>query len=167
VNYFYLNLDNYRQEICDVQSNSILAWKMPIVRYAILIVLAHTIINWLHGIAHQQVGVGISDLQSVYVFSVTLVMPIVAAIMLFLNKPKKIQRGGAWLLLLSMLGSLIFGLLYHVLLPGSDNIFTVMHRPSFDNSAFFTSTAILLLIIECIGSWLGAIAIRRIAKFAY
>ena len=150
-----------------MQSNSILAWKIPIVRYAILIVLAHTIINWLHGIAHQQVGVGISDLQSAYVFSVTLVMPIAAAIMLFLNKPKKIQRGGAWLLIVSMLGSLLFGLTYHTLLPGSDNIITVMHGLSFDNAAFFTSTAILLLIIEGIGSWLGAIAIRRMAKLAY
>ena len=149
-----------------MQSNSILAWKIPIVRYAILIVLAHTIINWLHGIAHQQVGVGISDLQSAYVFSVTLVMPIAAAIMLFLNKPK-IQRGGAWLLLVSMLGSLLFGLIYHVLLPGSDNIFTVMHEASFDSAVFFTSTAILLLIIEGIGTLLGTISIRRITKLAY
>ena len=146
-------------------SNSILAWKIPIVRYAILIVLAHTI-NWLHGIAHQQVGVSISYLQSAYVFSVTLVMPIAAAIMLFLNKPK-IQRGGAWLLLVSMLGSLLFGLIYHVLLPGSDNIFTVMHEASFDSAVFFTSTAILLLIIEGIATWLGTISIRRITKLAY
>jgi hypothetical protein len=110
-----------------VQSKTISGWRIPIVRYAILvIVLAHIITTGLHGIAHQRAGVSISDFQSAYVFLVTLAAPIAAAIIiLFLNKPK-IQRGGAWLLLVSMLGSLLFGLVYHVLIPGSDNIFTVI-----------------------------------------
>lgn len=148
-----------------VQSESIIAWKMPIARYAILIVLAHIIINVLHGIAHQQVGVSISDLQSAYVLLVTLVMPIAAAVMMFFNGPKKMQRAGAWLLMVSMLGSLVFGLVYHVLLPSSDNIFTVMKdASSLDNAIFFTSTAILLAIVDGLGLWLGAIAIRRLSK---
>jgi hypothetical protein len=147
------------------QSKTISEWKVPIVRYAILIVIANTIINGLHGIAHQQVGVSISDFQSVYVFLVTLAAPIAAAVMLLFNKPKKIQQGGAWLLLVSMLGSLLFGLVYHVLLPSSDNIFTVMHEPMPDGAAFFfTSTAILLLIVNGLGSWIGARATRMMAK---
>ena len=80
---------------------------------------------WVTWPAHQQAGVSISDLQSAYVFLVTLAAPIAAAIILFLNKPK-IQRGGSWLLLVSMLGSLLFGLVYHVLILDSDNIFTVI-----------------------------------------
>jgi glucan phosphoethanolaminetransferase (alkaline phosphatase superfamily) len=136
---------------------------MPIVRYAILVVLAQIIITGVHGIAHQQVGVSISYFQSAYVFLVTLAAPTAAAVMLlFLNKPK-IQRGGAWLLFVSMLGSLLFGLVYHVLLPGSDNIFSVMHEPWSDN-AVFTSTAILLLIVDGVGSWIGARATRIVAK---
>jgi hypothetical protein len=135
---------------------------MPIVRYAILIVLAHIIINVLHGIAHQQVRVSISDFQSAYVFLVTLAAPIVAAVMLLLNN-LKLQRGGAWLLLASMLGSLLFGLVYHVVLPGSDNIFTVMHEPSLD-SVVFTSTALLLVIVDGVGSWVVARATQTVAK---
>jgi hypothetical protein len=83
-----------------VQSKTISGWRIPIVRYAILVVvLAHTITTGLHGIAHQRAGVSISDFQSAYVFLVTLAAPIAAAIIiLFLNKPK-IQRGGTWLLL--------------------------------------------------------------------
>lgn len=148
-----------------MQSKTISGWKIPIVRYAILVVLVHIIITGLHGIAHQQAGVSISDFQSAYVFLVTLAAPIAAAvIMLFLNKPK-IQRGGAWLLLVSMLGSLLFGLVYHVLLPGSDNIFTViMHEPLLDGAVFFTSTAILLVIVDGVGSWVGARATRMVAK---
>lgn len=137
---------------------------MPIVRYAILVVLAHIIITGMHGIAHQQARVSISDFQSAYVFLVTLAAPIAAAVMLFLNKPK-IQLGGAWLLLVSMLGSLLFGLVYHVLLPGSDNIFTIiMHEPLLDSAVFFTSTAMLLVIVDGVGSWIGARTTRMVAK---
>jgi hypothetical protein len=136
---------------------------MPIVRYAILVVLSHIIITGVHGIAHQQLGVSISNFQSGYVFLVTLAAPIAAAIMLlFLNKPK-IQQGGAWLLLVSMLGSLLFGLVYHVLLPGSVNIFMVMQNSSL-NSVVFTSTAILLVIVDGVGTWVGARATHMVTK---
>jgi hypothetical protein len=140
----------------------LLAWKITIVRYGILVVLAHIIVNGLHGIAHQQAEVSISDLQFAYVFLVILVAPVAAAVMLSFNRPKKMQRAGAWLLLVSMLGSLLFGFAYHIVLPGSDNIFTVMHGPSLINAIFFTSTAIILMIIDGLGSWIGAIAVRRV-----
>jgi hypothetical protein len=137
---------------------------MPIVRYAILVVLAHIIITGVHGFTHQQLEVSLSDFQSAYVFLATVAAPIAAAIMLFLNKPKKIQLVGAWLLFVSMLGSLLFGLAYHVVLPGSDNIFSVMHDPSWD-SVVFTSTAILLVIVDAVGTGIGARAIHRVARF--
>ena len=119
-------------------------------------------VNGLHGIAHQQAEVSISDLQFAYVFLVIFVAPIAAAVMLSFERPKKIQRGGAWLLLISMLGSLIFGFAYHIVLPGPDNIFTVMHGTSLNNSIFFTSSAILLVMIDGLGSWIRVIAIRRV-----
>jgi hypothetical protein len=62
-----------------VQSKTISGWRIPIVRYAILVVvLAHIITTGLHGIAHQQAGVSISDFQSAYIFLVTLAAPIAA-----------------------------------------------------------------------------------------
>ena len=145
-----------------MQSKSVLAWKIPIVRYGILVVLARIIVNGLHGIAHQQAEVVISDLQFAYVFLVIVIAPIAAAVMLSFNRPKKMQRGGAWLLFVSMLGSLLFGFGYHIVLPSSDNIFTVMQGPSLNNAIFFTSTAILLLMIDSLGSWIGATAVRRV-----
>jgi hypothetical protein len=64
-----------------------------------------------------------------------------------------------------MLGSLLFCLVYHVLLPGSDNIFVViMHEPLLDGAVFFTSTATLLVIVDGVGSWVGARATRMVAK---
>jgi hypothetical protein len=82
-----------------------------------------------------------------------------------LNKPKKIQQGGAWLLLVSMLGSLLFGLVYHVLLPSSDNIFTVIQESMPESAVFFTSTAILRLMVNGIGSWIGVSAIRMMKLY--
>ena len=145
-----------------MQNKSILACKIPIVRYAILIVLAHTTVNGLHAIGHQQAEIGISDLQSAYVFLVIFVAPIAAAIMLSFNRPKKVQGGGAWLLFVSMLGSLLFGFAFHIVLPSSDNIFTVIHGASLNNAIFFASTAVVLVMIDGLGSWIGAIAVRRV-----
>lgn len=132
--------------------------------YAVLVVLAHIIVSGLHGIAHAQNEVSLSDLQYVYVFLVSFVMPVAAALTLFFNRSMKMLKVGAWLLVVSMLGSLLFGITYHMVLPSSDNIFVVMTGPSLDSAIFFTSTATLLVIIDGLGSWLGAILVCRIAK---
>ena len=50
-------------------------WNMPIIKYAILIVLAHIAITVEHGIAHQQLGVTTSSFQYSYVLVVTLACP--------------------------------------------------------------------------------------------
>jgi hypothetical protein len=39
-----------------------------------------------------------------------------------------------------------------------------MHGPSLNNAIYFTSTAILLVIIDGLGSWIGAIAVRRVKR---
>lgn len=147
-----------------MQSKNIRSWKISIIKCAVLVVLAHIMVTGLHGIAHVQAEVSLLDLQYVYVFLVTLVMPVAAAVTLFFNRSKKILQVGAWLLVVSMLGSLLFGITYHMVLPSSDNIFVVMHGPSLDSAILFTSTAILLVIIDGLGSWIGAILICRMNK---
>lgn len=147
-----------------MQSRNIPAWKISIVRYAVLVVSAHILVSGFHGIVHVQAEVNLSDLQYVYVFLVTLVMPVAAAVTLIFNRSKEILQVGAWLLVASMLGSLLFGLTYHIVLPSSDNIFVVMHGPSLDSAILFTSTAILLMIIDGLGSWIGAILICKMTK---
>lgn len=126
-------------------------WNMPIIKYAILVVLAHIAITVVHGIAHQQLGVTTSSFQYSYVLVVTLAAPVAAAAML-LVKSIKFQRGGALLLIASMFSSLLFGVFYHMLAFGSDNIFTVMHGQW---SVAFQSTAILLAIVDGVGCWVG------------
>jgi hypothetical protein len=64
----------------------LLAWKTPIVRYGILVVLAHLIVNGLHGIAHQQAEVVISDLQFAFVLLVIFVAPIAASLSEYIGR---------------------------------------------------------------------------------
>lgn len=85
-------------------------------------------ITVVHGIAHQPLVGAISWFQYSYVLLVTLAAPIAATAMLFL-KNSNFQRGGVWLLIASMSESFLFKVFYHMLVPASDDIFTVMHGP--------------------------------------
>lgn len=77
---------------------------------------------------------------------VILVAPLVALFWL-----SRSLRWGAGLLAVAMAGSLIFGLVNHFLLPGTDNVagVTGMWRWPFEISAY------LLALLEAIGTLLG------------
>ena len=124
---------------------------MSIIRYAILVVLIHLAITVVHGILHQQVKVNVSSFQYSYVLVVTLVAP-AASVAMLLVKNTNFQRGGAWLMVASMFGSLVFGVFYHLLVPGSDNIYSVMNGQW---SVAFRSTALLLAIVDIAGCLVG------------
>ena len=117
-------------------------------------VVAHLIVNVLHGQAHTRLGVGLSDWQQAYVLVVILAAPLVALGLSF----TRYVRVGLWLLLLSMLGSLIFGLCYHYVIISPDH---VAHLPSGEARGLFQVTAALLLVTEAFGVVVGAFALGR------
>jgi len=90
----------------------------------VIVVLAHLAITLWHGAAHRGAEVTLSPIGYLYVAVVITLAPLVATVMLF----TRADHAGAWLLMLSMLGSLVFGLLYHFVLPGADNVVEV-HAP--------------------------------------
>ena len=120
-------------------------------------VLAHLIVNVLHGQAHTSLGVGLSDWQNVYVLAVILVAPLIAFALSF----TRYARAGLWLLLASMLGSLIFGLCYHYIIVSPDH---VAHLPAGEARGLFRFTAVLLLITEAFGVVVAARALRTSVK---
>jgi hypothetical protein len=86
-----------------------------------MVILA-TAVNLLHGISH--VGQEVLSLQVwqwAYVTCVIFLAPVVAALLLW----SPYRLAGAWLLLGSMAGSLVFDLAYHFLIEGPDNVFTL------------------------------------------
>ena len=116
-------------------------------------VLAHLIVNLLHGRAHTELGVGLTSFQQFYVIAVILLAPLIALLLSW----TRYARAGLWLLLASMLGSLIFGVCYHYIIVSSDH---VAHLPPGDARGLFRVTALLLLITEATGVVLAAIALR-------
>lgn len=118
------------------------------------VVLAHLIVNIVHGQAHTRLGVGLSNWQQIYVVTVILLAPLVALALSF----TRYARAALWLLLVSMLGALIFGLCYHYLIISPDH---VAHLPAGDARGLFRMTALLLLITEVFGVSVAAIVLRR------
>ena len=122
-----------------------------------IVVLAHLVVNLLHGNAHTSLGVGLSSWQYIYVYSVILLAPLLALALSF----TRYARAALWLLLLSMLGSLIFGFLYHYVIISPDH---VAHLPAGDARRMFRVTALLLLITEALGVVVAGLALRSHKK---
>lgn len=123
--------------------------------YGMSIVVLTTAANVLHAISHAGQHVLILPAwQMAYVILVIFAAPVLAAALLWTRH----RRTGAWLLLASMAGSFVFGLVFHFLAPGSDNIFT-QHPGAW--LATFRASAVLTVILAGIGAVVGAWAVKR------
>src|SRR6202008_2456343 len=90
-----------------------------------VVVLAHLVVMMFHGQAHQKLGVGISAWQNAFVLVVIAIAPLVAMLLLW----TLFARFGLILLVVSLAGSLIFGLVYHYVVVSPDH---VSHLPPGD-----------------------------------
>ena len=100
--------------------------------------------------------VKLSQFGYVYVAIVITLAPIIAGVLLF----SRTQKAGALLLTLSMLGSFGFGVWYHFLASGPDNVAEV-HGPWHST---FLWTAIALAIVELAGVFAGLRMYRKIGR---
>lgn len=117
-------------------------------KYATAIVVAHLLVNIVHGLAHRELGVGLAPLDSIFVIVVVLIFPLIAAGLLWTAA----KRLGLILLSLSLFGSLLFGLYHHLLVVSPDH---VRSQPASAWGTTFVVTAYLLLITEAIGTYVG------------
>ena len=115
--------------------------------------LAHLAVTLLHGQAHDQLHVGLSNWQNIYVLVVIVVAPLVAMLLLW----TRYARTGLLLLVVSMAGSLIFGAVYHFVVVSPDH---VSHLPPGDAQGQFRITAVLLILTELAGVVVGLFALR-------
>ena len=118
-----------------------------------LAVLAHLVVNLLHGRAHESLGVGLNTFQNVYVITVILIAPLIAMLLLW----TRYARTGLLLLVISMAGSLIFGAIYHYVVVSPDH---VSHLPPGDAQGMFRTTALLLILTELFGVIVGLLGLR-------
>jgi hypothetical protein len=115
------------------------------------VVLAHLVISVVHGSAHTNAHVPLSPAATLFVFTVILAGPLLGLVLI---RPS--QRIGAWLIALTLAGSLVFGIVNHFVFSSPDHVTHVdpQWRP------LFTTTAVLLVVTEALGSGLAVRFLR-------
>jgi hypothetical protein len=110
----------------------------------------------LHSVAHEALSVKATPAQLAFIIPVIIVAPLVSGLVL-----PKFEGAGAWLLLASMVGSLVFGLYYHFVADTIDHVAHVAHREPAFWSATFRVTAFLLAASEVFGAAAGVLMASR------
>lgn len=128
-----------------------------VIRYGTIVVVIHTIVVALHGLAHEKMPVPLSPLQSLFVGSIIVLAPIAAMILLW----TPLQQAGSWLLLSSMAGAMLFGLYHHFIAISPDHISQI---PFAGWGVLFRITAILLFFTEGLGCGVSVWALNALQQ---
>ena len=121
------------------------------VRFVMWMVIAHYAVNTAHGMAHSELAIPLSRWQQTFIAAAILAAPAVAWLLVWRGSP----RSGAWLLIFSLAGSLLFGAWYHFVATSPDH---VSHLPAVGAPAWkliFQITTVLLIPTEALGAWAG------------
>jgi len=119
------------------------------------VVFVHLVISFVHGAAHAQAQVGLSRAGNLFVYIVILAGPLIGlglALPGLKTRPTSARvRIGIWVVVVTMLGSLVFGLVNHFMLSSPDHVSHV--DPEW--RVLFGTTAVLLAVTEALGSGLA------------
>jgi hypothetical protein len=119
-------------------------------------VLIHLVISIVHGQAHSGAHVALSPAAAAFVYIVILAGPLVGLAVSWWRADT-----GAWIVVASLAGSLVFGLVNHFINPGADRVDHVAH----EWRVLFGATAALLLVSEAAGVAIGVrAALRRVRR---
>jgi hypothetical protein len=109
-------------------------------RAGVWAVAVHAAVAVIHSAAHMTLNVKLSAWQNVHVWTVIVLLPLVAVALL-----RRRTRGGFALLGVSMFGSLLFGVHYHFIDRGGDHV--LAHGRGLWPATFLVS-AVLLALVE-------------------
>jgi hypothetical protein len=125
--------------------------------YAMAIILTHLALSIAHGVAHSHLAIALTIAQTIFVGAVIVAAPLVAAYFIWKRK----LRLGAALLAISMAAALAFGVYYHFLAPGPDNVSQADSTKPANWRNLFEDTAMDLALIEALGTVAGAVLFFR------
>ena len=126
-------------------------------KYAAALVLAHMLINIVHGAAHRELHVALPPAGMLFVIVVILLCPLLAVPLLWTPQ----NRLGLLLLTVSLAASSVFGLYNHLLVRGPDH---VSAQASDTWGTVFVLTAYLLFLTEALGTFFGLYCLRAKAS---
>jgi|SRR5919199_1845944 hypothetical protein len=130
---------------------------MKVAQYGTTIVVIHAIAHGLHGLAHEEIPISLSLLQTLFIGVVILLAPLIAAVLLW----TPFYRTGSWLLLSSMVGAIVFGIYNHFIAISPDHVSQVSLAGW---GLLFQITAILTLIVDGFGCWISLWALQPIQQ---
>jgi hypothetical protein len=115
------------------------------------LVAVHFAATLWHGRGHTQLAVELSLWQTLFVYIVILIAPLVAAGLVW----TRYLSTGLWVFFLSMLGAFLFGAYHHYVMVSPDNI---GHLPagSPEAQAQFIASAGVLALLELASALYGA-----------
>ena len=128
-------------------------------KYVTVLVVAHLLINIVHGAAHQKLHVTLPPAGMLFVIVVILLGPLLALALLWTSH----KRMGLLLLTVSMAASSVFGLYHHFLVRGADH---VSAQPPGPAGTAFVVTSYLLFLTEALGAVLSLYFLREKASSA-
>ena len=121
-------------------------------RVALAVLVAfHLAVVVRHGGAHTALAIALPPEKTAFVVIVILIAPPVAAILMW----TRYARAGVWMIFLSMLGALLFGVYHHYILVSPDNVGHLPTGSAAAQSAFVSSAAVLAWL-ELVSALCGA-----------
>lgn len=115
-------------------------------------VVAHAAVAGWHGAAHTFVPVPLTPMQQAFVGVVIMLLPLVGAGLLW----TRWRVAAAALITVTMLASLLFGIINHFVLDSPDHVLSVPHH---DWQHGFVLSAALVAVSEAVGAVLAAFAL--------
>lgn len=119
-------------------------------------VIVHLVASLWHGSAHSHLGIDLSTQQTLFIYLVVIIAPVIAAVLAW----TRYVSISLWVFFLAMLGSFLFGVYHHYVLVSPDNISHLPPGTSQSHSRFVISAA-LIALIELSASLYGAFCLGR------
>ncbi len=139
--------------------------KHTLLMSATWIVVLNALILLAHAAAHVSLHIlSMTIFDYLFIGIVIMILPLVALFMIYNTH---LSRWGMLLLLLTMLSSLIYGLIHHFLLPGMDNVTNAGPEPW---HLLFILTSYLQLPLQAAGAVIGIWALlsrRQVSMLGY
>lgn len=119
------------------------------------LVLAHHVIAYFHGAAHEQLQIPMAIWQTLFINVVILAVPLIGVALLWTKR----SSWGLLAIMWAMIGALVFSITHHYMLQSPDHI---SHLPSGDEHihASFVWTASATAILEGLAAVAAAYFVR-------